>query len=253
MTVTRTQTEQVERVLGACCARNASAELHYEKRDGTIIVARMRLLALTAEYLLTDEPVFPDGRVQIPEKEKVTVCLMVDGQRFRFQSRIEEGGQLIPLNSQKMVRGVALLRPQVVEEAQRRHHLRISLVGLDPVRVGLIRPHPGFPGACPIDAKPKTGRLADISAGGASVLISRRALAKINRGESFFLSFELPWMDELFHMLASVRHYVMVERSDSHRVGLSFLDWGERRLALEQQRLAHFVARMERRMLQRRR
>ncbi len=235
------------------CARNAPAELHHEDERGALTTARVRLLVLEDEQILTDRPISLDGEARIPIDAPITVHLSIDGVRYRFDSAIDRGRCPVPLNRHQSVSGISLRKPASLTESQRRANLRISMVGYDPISADMVRPCSDVPDACPIDAELIAGWLIDLSVGGALILVDQQRLDSAARGDRFFITFRLPSVAEPFHLLGSVRHIRLVEFSESLRLGISFRPWCGVRLRLDQRRLSRFVARHERHMLRRRR
>ncbi len=252
MQPTDTTSETVDRLIRAGCARNVPAEIHYEHRNGSIITGRARLLELTECQILADRPKYLDRGGSIPAGASVTVHVSLGGSRYQFDSVIEETDRSISLGGRKKVRGIALGRPSELSDSQRRTCLRISVVGYDPITVALVRPHPRLPNACPVDAEIMKGRMHDLSVGGLAVLVDHRLPDTIRRGDHFFLTFALPFVEEEFYMLGSMRHSRVVAGSGSSCMGLSFRPWCGRRFAHDQRRMSQFVVEHERRLLRRR-
>ncbi len=239
----------IEKLIGAGCARNVPAELHYEHRKGAILTGRVRFLTLTDRQILADRPLYLDGEAQIPSGVPITVHVSINGARYQFESMIEEKHLFVQLNSLQRVPGIALQRPSVITDSQRRMDLRVSLMGYDPISIELVRPHPDFPGACSVDGERIAAWLLDLSVGGVSVLADHRVFAQVRPSERFFLTFALPGEDDEFYMLGSVRHSRIVASCDSLRVGLVFVPWRGNAYTSEQHRLSRFVAAHQRRML----
>lgn len=235
------------------CHRNVAAELQYEADDRNVATGRVRLLALTPRHVLTDAPVYFDGDDMIPCGAAITVYVVLNGQRFEFASVIEEDSCQVRLNARQTVPGLALSRPAVLRESQRRGHFRVSLVGYDPINVDLGRAVPAVPDACSLAEGLARGWLSDLSLGGASVIVDRRAIGTVSSGDHYYVSFCLPDVPGCFNLLGSVRHTRMVSNSESQRIGFSFLPWNVRSLESDQKRLARFIAEHERRLLRRRR
>ncbi|MGB2985582.1 MAG: hypothetical protein WBE26_06835 [Phycisphaerae bacterium] len=247
-----TSSEAVERLIGAGCARNVPVELHYETAGGAIVMGRVRLLELTERQFLADRPLYSNDDAQIPTGAAISVHVLLDGVRYQFDSAIEESKRLVRLNARQRVPGIALRRPAVMAESQRRSHLRISMATYDPINIDLVRPDPTFPDACSIDAELVAAWMLDLSVGGVSVLVDHRILNRVQQTERFFLTFALPSVDDEFYMLGSHRHSRVVEASDSLRIGLSFRPWRDRQFTHDQRRLSRFIAEHERSMLRRR-
>lgn len=247
-----TSTEAADRVVRAGCARNVRAEIHYERRDGSIITGRVRLFELTEHQILADKPTYVKNDGSIPPGASVTVHFSLGGSRYQFDSVIEETDRSVSLSGQMKMRGIALSKPTGLADSQRRACLRVSMVGYDPITVCLARPHPDLPDACLVDAGVLKGWIHDLSVGGLAVLVDHRVPDAVHRGDHFFLTFALPSIAEDFYMLGSVRHSRVVKDSGSLRMGLSFRPWCGTRFAHDQRRISQFVVQHERRLLRRR-
>ncbi len=249
---TKASSEAVERLIGKGCARNVPVELLYEDPDGTIITGRVRLLELTKQHILADRPAYLDGDSAIPTGAEITVHLRMGGSRYQFASAIEESSRTVRLNARQVVPGIAMRKPLVITDSQRRAYLRISMVAYDPINVDLVSPHPDLPDVCSVDAQVIYGWMTDLSVGGVSVLVDERVLDVADPASRVFLTFALPGVADEFNLLASVRHCSVVPSSTSLRIGLSFCPWLQRRFTRDQERISRFVTEHERRLLRRR-
>lgn len=253
LTQVKAPSNSVATIVGGGCARNVPAELVYEAPSGEIITGRVRLLQLTDRQVLADRPAYLEGNGRIPRGVGISIHIQIRGTRYEFKSAIEESYRIIPLNARQNVPGIALSRPDVVIESQRRTQLRVSVVGYDPLNVRMVRPHPTLPDCCPVTADLINGWLIDVSGGGMAVLVDHRVLGAVPRGELFFLSFVLPDVEDEFFMLGSVRHTRTIASSGSLRLGIGLRPWNGTHFKHDQQRISRFVARHQRRMLRRRR
>lgn len=248
---TTTSKVTVDDLIVWACDRNTPIELHYEPADGPMVVGRARLLGYDDKQLLADRPLCLDHGI-IPCGKKLSVNLSMNGERYEFDSIIEESHRMVQLNAHHKVRGIAMKRPVEFNKSQRRKHLRISLVGYDPIHVELVKPHPDIPTACPSDAMVYNGWMVDLSVGGMSMLVDQHIIRRVTENELFFVMFDLPGCEEGYCMMGSVRHSRVIESSESIRIGMSFQGWNNRQLKRDQRRLSRFVASHERRMLRRR-
>ncbi len=248
----KASSEAVERLIGEGCARTARVALLYEDPDGTIITGRVRLLELTKQHILADRPVYLEGDSAIPTGAAITVLLQIGESRYEFASAIEENNRTVRLNARQVVPGIAMRKPLVITDSQRRAHVRISMAAYDPINVHLVSPCPDLPDACSVDAQVIYGWMADLSVGGVSVLVDQGVLDVADPASRFFLTFALPGVADGFNMLASVRHCRVVPSGDSLRVGLGFCPWLQQRFARDQERISRFVTEHERRLLRRR-
>lgn len=249
----RESTEHVDHLIGAACARNAPAEVHFEDATGMVITGRVRLLEMTNGKILTDRPLYLDSGDEIPDGSAVMVQFAVNGSRYQFESRIDCRDRRVRLNARQHIRGIALCKPSVIADSQRRSHLRVSLAGYDPISVTLVKPGDGVPDACAVDARIVAGWVVDVSVGGVCVLVHRDAREEMENGDLLYLSFTLPGVQDEFHLLGMLCHLRTVERSDSVRLGVGFRPWRGPIFRRDQHRISKFVAEHERRMLRRRR
>lgn len=241
-----------DNVIEKACARNASAELIYTHRNGTVTTARVRLMELNADELLADMPMCLDKGQKIPIGVTIDIHVTLEGNRYQFETEILEYHRKVRLNSHQTVPGIALNPPRNLEISQRRAHLRISTVGYEPISVSLVKPHPKVPDACPIKAPVVPGWIVDLAVGGMAVMVDPKVYPKPVRGDHFFVTFELPSVDDDFNMQVVLRHWRVVERTESLRFGLAFVPWQVRQFHKDQQRLSRFIASHERQMLKRR-
>jgi c-di-GMP-binding flagellar brake protein YcgR len=252
MTRAAETTLTVEEILEEACARNIPAELHYEPTRGGNSIFRVRLMALTETQILADAPVGRPGDKPIPANRAITVHFELKGVRRQFQSVIETHDVEVRLNKSKAVRGIALQIPESTEESQRRHDFRQILASCDPITVTLVPVASEFPDACLLDAPRAAGRLVELSAGGAGLIVQRRLMRELRTGMRFFITFDLPDVDDPFYLLASCRHIREIHEGEVLRVGWAFTERGFRTLTTDKRRIAKFVAAFQRRSLQRR-
>ena len=249
MSRAETAMQAVYEFMDRVCARQASADLCYEAPDGTVITCRVRLLAVTPDELLADQPSYRGRDRRIPEGRPITVHVSQNGCRFQFDSVIQKARHPVQINKRTRVPGIVLRLPVSITESQRRGHYRVSLAAKDTIVVGLARSHPDVPGACPVNADVLQGRMVDLSTGGAAVLVDEAAGAKLQVGQLWFLTFGLPDVSDEFCMFSSIRHMRVIESSDSTRIGFVFRSWAGRRLTVDQRLLARSVADFQRQSL----
>jgi c-di-GMP-binding flagellar brake protein YcgR len=179
--------------------------------------------------------------------------LTLGGSRYQFDTSIVDEDRTIRINDHQTLPGIALRKPRVVNDSQRRTCLRVSLAGYDPISVDLATPQGESEDACAIDAERASGWIADLSVGGLSLIADRRVLRRPQPGGRYFLSFGLPGEDGEFNMLGSVRHIRAIPNGDGVRVSMCFCPWNGNSLSRDQRRLGRFIAAHERRLLRRRR
>ena len=253
MTATTTSAGCIEELITAACERRLPAELRYQDGDGMVIMGRVRLLGKTGDEILADRPQYPDDDGTIPPRRPITMHVALGGVRHQFDTWIVDENRAVRITDHQTLPGIALRKPSAVSDSQRRMHVRVSLLGYDPINVDLVRPYQGLDHACAIDEERGSGWMVDLSEGGLSLVADRRVLRFPQRGERFFLSFCLPGADGEYDMLGSVRHTREVQSGDGVRIAFCFYPWNGNQLPRDQRRLARFIAGHERRLLRRRR
>ncbi len=253
MTETQIPTEHVEEFLEAVCSRESSAELHFERADGELVVARVRLLMFSENELLADRPVYADHGHKIPSGRPIKVHVAIRGSRYEFESFIESEFRRAPGQTPWTGPGIVLRRPMSVAPSQRRANVRVSVVGCDPIQVISAKPCASGVSACALEGPVYHGWMVDLSAGGLSMVLDRESARVVQRGDHLFMTFCLPDVCGAFNLYASVRHVREVAEGESIRLAAAFCTWDGGHLRTDQQRIAHFVAERERVMLKRRR
>jgi c-di-GMP-binding flagellar brake protein YcgR len=251
MATTRIATEPVEQFLESACARQTAAELHFERGDGELIIARVRLLLFSDHKLLADRPVYADNRGTIPLGRPLKVHIAFRGSRYEFESVIESEFRRAPGHTPWTGPGIVLRRPTSVSPSQRRASVRVSVMGCDPIQVISAKPCASGAVACSLDDPVYHGWMIDISAGGLSMVIDRESARPVRCGDELYVTFRLPDGDSEFNMFASVRHLRPVAEGESIRLALAFRNWPGGRLKPDRQRIARFVAERERLILKR--
>ena len=242
----------VERLLDEACARNLPAELHAVRRDGTITVQRVRLLEVREDQLLVQSPPGLCRDEAFAMGKSVTAHMTLNGSRYEFTSTIEDMALTVPLNARQHVRGMALSKPEQLLPSQRRSDLRVKTVSYEQIDVSLGYVAADAQDACSLAEGAGRGSLADISVGGAAILVCDPAFRTVRTNRQLFLVFELPLVDREFLMLGTIRHWRFIERSQTTRLAVAFSPWSGCRFASDQRDLARFVAAHERRFLRKR-
>ena len=178
--------------------------------------------------------------------------MMLNGNRWQFESTILKLGIAVRLNAHETLMGVSLARPKQVEPSQRRDDYRISLAGFEPIELRMVAAHPDIAGACLLDGPKATGRIIDLSAGGMAVLVKRGPIREFKRNELYYLSASLPGLEVPFELLGSVSHARLLHEGLSLRVSFAFADWGLGTLMSDQSRIARFIADCQRNRMRRR-
>lgn len=253
MADTQIVTEPVEQFLESACARQAAAELHFERGDGELVIARARLLMFSDNELLADRPVYVDNGSKIPLGRPLKVHVAIRGSRYEFDSAIELEFRRGPKHTPWIGPGIVLRKPKSITSSQRRASVRVSVVGCDPIQVISAKPCPSGAAACSLAGPVYHGWMVDLSTGGLSMVIDRQTARLVQRGDRLYITFCLPDVEGEFNLLGSVRHLREVAQGESIRLALAFRSWTGGRLRPDQQRISRFVAQRERTVLKRRR
>lgn len=239
----------LDELLAEACERNAPAELVLARSDGLAITARVRFLKLIDDEILADKPGDGERAGQIPLDRSITVHLVIGGVRYQFDTVVVEHRNWVELNSEQLVPGIVLRKPSEIARSERRADYRVSLAGISPIDVEMVRGDPDVRDACLWEPGRIGARMLNISAGGVALLATRRQLRSAKRGERYFLSFDLADADEGFCVLAEIRQVFFVEASDSLRLALAFREWGGRHFRYDQRRITKFITEQQRRLL----
>lgn len=240
-------------IVREACARNVSAELHLQGRNGEIVVGWARMLGWRDGMLELDQPQFASGSMDLAPNQRVTVYLHVNGKRYRFASAITHRRRRIRLNERMVVTGIALAEPTELEVAQRRADFRVSVAGTHSIKIGFHGLTVSPPGPVPLDVERFEGRLIDVSTCGVSALIDCSWRPAFHRGELFYCEFTLPGDENVVTPLCQVRHSHLIRGDAAHLVGMQFSFWEGCDMKHLGQSTGRFVVAEQRRQLQRRR
>lgn len=270
-------------ILLEACARNQPIEVHYTDKRNRQSVAKSRLLRLEGDHVLIDRPTAGRHLADVGFDTVVFICYFVQGQRFGFQTRARRV-RSFQLNRQTRLIALEIVKPETIVKHQRRADFRVSLVSypdlyawFEPVNAdtdpdtdtddrdfGGERPEPAPEEQDDAEtnlqaaaAQPGVfkARVANLSAGGIAGIIgiTDRSERRINVGDLFWVSFELPGEQRLFRFAAEVRHTIRHRRPAPFFIGCKFLlsdsPFGQSG-SLEP--LTRFIAREQRRQLRRR-
>lgn len=242
-------------LLESACVRNLPIELHYEQRSGMLICLRSRLLLLdpAGGRIIIDTPSAVSGSAEIPGNVPFSVHMMLEGRRWEFRTSLLERSVITQLNASTRVRGCALALPPSIVEAQRRSSYRLAIAG-EAMPVAIVPAARTPAPACPVDGPVIVGRLVNISAGGAAVLIEGRKEELFKRSARFFL--RLPLVGDrargTYDMMGEVRHVTIVGQDKSVRLGIAFSPWAGVEYRTQQQGITRFIAEYERKMIRKR-
>ncbi len=238
------------KLLREACARNAAAELHYRTGDDQLVTARVRLLDVDAETIYTDRPQSIGKSVRFRERQVVVVHFLLSGTRYAFRARVVKPHCFVQLNANQRVPGMAIGQPGAIRPHQRRADFRMSLASHKVVAV-IHRGSAEDGGSCPVQARPLKALLTNISAGGVCTVVDRAEARDWRLGDTFFVNFELPAVDDDFHMMAELRHTRPIHDGLSVVAGLKFRPWSLVRMRAVVRRITRFIASEQRRQLRR--
>ncbi len=239
----------LDELLAEACDRNAPADICFAHRNGPPLIARVRLLELSDEFICVDKPGKNDQDGHIPQGRPVTIQVFIRGTRYQFDSVIVDQRAWIQLNNEQRIPGIVLRKPKEIARSGRRSSYRVSLAGIDPIQIELSRGHPDIRDACLLSPGVFGGRMLNLSADGVAVLVDCRDLQTAERGDRYFLGFSLPGVEERCCQLAEVRHVMNIDVSESIRLAFAFVQWGGRILSREQSILSRFITEQQRRLL----
>lgn len=146
--------------------------------------------------------------VAVTFKKGYNKCLFVT--RIVRQETIElEPGIFMP--------AISLFMPQQIEKIQRRAFNRAMVPATLDVPVTLRAQNP--------QATPSsfTGRLHDLSAGGAGVLVSKETAAQLKENQPFLMAFTPLADQDPIQLPTRMRHIVPEESSDQHMAGFQLM------------------------------
>lgn len=244
------QTDKYE-ILRQACARNASAELHFEDPETGLITARVRLLDMDAERIYMDRPQSTGRRVELKPRQAVAAYFLLNGTRYAFRSRIARPHCYVRLNQKQQVPGTAVTLPARVERQQRRAEFRISLVGYKDLKVMVHGGSADNGGTAPVDSARWAGRLLDISAGGVGALFKTLPKPRWRPGQLFFLAFGLPGVETTFVVLAELRYLRRIHEGQATIAGFKFRPWPMVPMESYRRQITRFLATEQRRQLRR--
>jgi c-di-GMP-binding flagellar brake protein YcgR len=222
-------------------ARNLPVELHFRTNEGELMVVRSRVLGLEETTVELDMP------HSIGHEVEFRVGMSFEGHFgsgeaiYSFRSKIRDVRKLVDLNEQRRVVGILVDRPGAIRPGQRRNDHRVPL--REEEAAATIYPaHPELGGnACLIDAPSMEVRIADLSAGGAALLVENEVGRRMRMNDLFFVNLQLGGAGgEPQVALMEVRQLRELPRDGGFRVGLKMKVWPDRR---EAQRLVQVVQR----------
>lgn len=244
------QTDKYE-ILRQACARNTSAELHFEDRDTGLITARVRLLDMDAERVYMDRPQSIGWTLELRPRQAVTAYFLLNGTRYAFRSRIARPHCYVRLNQAQQVPGTAVTLPSEISQQQRRAEFRISLAGYDGLKALVHGGSAEDGGSAPVDSVRRMARLLNISAGGVGALFESGPKLRWRPRQLLFLTFGLPDVETRFVILAELRHLRSIHQGRATVAGFRFRSWPMVPMESYRRQITRFIATEQRRQLRR--
>lgn len=244
--------QEQQETLAAACARNVPVELHTRNRMDELTVGKSRLLSLDGATLQIDRPTGVGGSVSYAASQPLEAYFSLDGVLHMFKTTVKEPEIPVALGGDKRVMGMALERPKKIEAGQRRLNYRVSLASAEEIPVDLHTASRADPNACPLDARRLSGKLADLSLGGAAIRMRGALQATFRPGDRYFMRFSLPGETMEMRLLAEVKQSRDIMEGAASRLGVRFVRWPDEP-AMRQSGMAlqRFIAKMQRAMLKR--
>lgn len=234
--------------------RAVPIELHRHERNGTVSVAKARLIFDDERNLYLDDPQAIGTPLNFEFGQEVAVFFWLYDTLFTFNASVVAAHCVINLNSRKQVKGIALTRPAQIRKGQRRGSYRISIAASLSIPAILHEADMVEGSACPMDARRwSNGKVVDLSLGGMSVMFDREPPHHFRVGRSIFVGFTLPLEDREVIALSEIRQIRPLHDGASCRLGLAFLPWPHERhfRANVEQVMQRFIAKLERQTLRR--
>jgi c-di-GMP-binding flagellar brake protein YcgR len=241
-------------VLAEACNRNLPLELHYVNSEVTptsvepdILIARTRLIRMEGDTIHVDNAQDIGKEVRLRQGETVDAFFTFNDVLRTFRTTIRALRQAIDLNREMRVIGAILDCPKVISSGQRREDFRASVVALEPIDVHLHETDAEAPNNCPLNARRWTGRMFDISRGGAGVRLEGPTRYTLRAGRVCYLSFALPGLEGGFLFLGEARYVRELPGKDACLVGFQFLRWPDApTLRGQQNSIGRFTTAVER-------
>lgn len=240
-------------VLAEACARNISAELHYDMAGGAFQTMRVRLLELRGGLILADRPNHADPRFTFRRHQPLIGFFMLAGRRYRFTTRVADPRVLIEVSRSSRVPGFALEPPNIVELQHRRRDYRLCVAVKYEIPVCLVEYFGAYPAACRLNAGRFQTRMVDLSASGFGVIAEMDHLRKVTEQRRYFASFLLPGGERELLLMAVVRHVRPLPELRLCRVGCGIETWEGSSLHHDARIIMRFVVEEQRKALARQR
>lgn len=237
-------------MLDEACARNLSAEMHYEL-ENELRTARMRLIRIGDEGIEVDMPQAIGQEVALEAGAEVKVYFSRDQEFYAFDTTVRRSVVSVDLNKRKRVTGMVLALPAELVRQQRRQDFRVSLSRHELAVTCHDLPE-GETAAAPRDAWQYTGRLVNISRGGVAAIFDASAVQGLAARTSLFLICQLPEIDAPVLLPVEVRNIRRVHEGQKRVVGLVYIDTDNPLFRAAYQLIDEFIAAEQRRQLRKR-
>lgn len=262
MPASRSRTENWRKTLQKVCDRNGAVEINFQRVEqhehsesalsgkGVDLIWRVRLMRVTDDEILIEEPSTLGQRIEIHDHVNMVVVFSLGQNRWMFRTH-SMGRTKVPLNADKDVIAIRLKLPDTVERCQRRQFYRVSTVGLalpkveahpllDPLSAipaetavrtriemmndGQIAGYVGDsePLVLPEVGPPTTTTLVNLGGGGAGLVVDAEDAASFDQHRLFWLTLHLqPQIPAPLGVVARLAH-VRMDSEQRRYLGMSF-------------------------------
>ncbi len=220
-------------LLASGCERNIPVEIHKHTGSAAVPVARARMMCIDGERLYLDEPQTIGKPVQMGKNTAVDAFFSINNMLFTFTTTVASMKCKVRLNETKMLIGMALNLPKVIDQGQRRSRFRTSLAMQAPIKVTLHQASMDLNSA-PIEAERYEGRLVDGSEGGLGVLLDFDRPRKFKMYDKWIVQFHLPSEPDLTVLGCELRQARTIREGETMKIGLMAMPWPTMRSMREQ-------------------
>lgn len=126
----RSRAARASALLQEACDRNTPVCVVKPTQIGRMPMARGRLLRLDAKEIVLEEVRVPGRRVEFGCGEDLDAYFSLNQNLYFFRTRLLRAAEPTRLNRLKVILGMTIARPSVVEQGDRRRLFRVSIGGL---------------------------------------------------------------------------------------------------------------------------
>jgi c-di-GMP-binding flagellar brake protein YcgR len=242
-------------LLAEACARNVTGELIVPVEEGEdperAPQTRVRLLKLSDQAVLVDQPDFKKRDVTLQENDAVRIYFVVEDQHWGFDTTVRGTGQWQPSDQSHAVIDVMVLHPpEEVQRDQRRECYRLPMLHAPDNRAAFRIQSTSEYRNLPQDVI--ASFLLNISETGCGLVSRKSALGDLEEGDKIKVAFTLPEFDEPLRLPGEVRHVHEMRDGDHVTIGVQWaVNWDDPENRQIQEALAKFIAEQQRMALRR--